>query len=407
MVTGGELFDRIVTKDHYSETEAAKVFVQVMSAIEYIHSIGVVHRDLKPENVLYANESEESPVKIADFGLGKLVQLESAAPAPMRTVCGTPIYVAPEVLIKKGYGMECDVWSAGVILYILLCGFPPFDQDESVAVIFDHIKKAKYDFPSPYWDEISDEAKHLVRSMLTASPRDRISGKEALEHPWVKKFFAGSLPTAHMNSMKTQLAEWNANRKLRGAINTFAALTKMRSFDYVTPSPKEARLRLQKVKENENRVAELREAFNLLDRDHLDRISVKNLAEFLHLFGIFRDLDEVRKMVDGFDLYHLGFISFDEFCIMMGPGDPADKKRQEMLTVFNALDVHRAGKISRTELKEVLNKLGTNVTEDEVSQMMKMVDKKGDGVIDFDEFMDLMGTPYTDYGSPTYVSDVY
>mmetsp|Transcript_28665 Transcript_28665/g.44913 ORF Transcript_28665/g.44913 Transcript_28665/m.44913 type:complete len:287 (+) Transcript_28665:1174-2034(+) len=173
MVTGGELFDRIVEKDHYSETEAARVFTQMMEAIDYIHSVGVVHRDLKPENILMMDPSPDAPVKIADFGLGQI--LEDPSSHVLKTVCGTPIYVAPEVLMKQGYGSECDVWSAGVILYILLCGFPPFDQEAGMAEIFRHIKAASYDFPSPYWDHVSKEAKDIIRNMLRMPVQKRLN----------------------------------------------------------------------------------------------------------------------------------------------------------------------------------------------------------------------------------------
>mmetsp|Transcript_32449 Transcript_32449/g.50542 ORF Transcript_32449/g.50542 Transcript_32449/m.50542 type:complete len:514 (+) Transcript_32449:267-1808(+) len=405
LVTGGELFDRIITKDHYSETEAAKVFVQIIEAIEYIHSIGVVHRDLKPENVLLLNTSEDSPVKIADFGLGRVVGTSTVN--TMKTVCGTPIYVAPEVLEKKGYGNECDVWSAGVILYILLCGFPPFDQDESIPVIFHHIKNARYDFPSPYWDNVSKEAKDLIKNMLKIPVSKRLTCRECLEHPWVKKFYAGDLSTQHLGNMQTQLKEYNINRRLKSAINTFTALAKMRGASCIHLSPKEARQRLQAVEADKERIDELREAFNILDRDHMNRISVNNLTEMLRILGNYKNPQEVKNMVDGFDLYHLGHISFEEFCIMMGPrekGKGTALSVKEMMDVFSSLDVHNLGNITAAELQEVMQKLGTQMTDAEVKEAMKKIDKKGDGVIDFEEFQSLMTE---DWGEEMWVSDVY
>ncbi|EKX54189.1 hypothetical protein GUITHDRAFT_84186 [Guillardia theta CCMP2712] len=159
-VTGGQLLDRIVAKEHYSETEAADCFLQIISAVKYLHQIGIVHRDLKPENVLYASPDPDSPLKICDFGLSLKSDIEEleAGRARMWSKCGSPDYVAPEVLGRSGYGKECDVWSCGCILYVLLCGFAPFGQD-TLRKKFSSICRGKFNFPSPYWDHVSDDAK--------------------------------------------------------------------------------------------------------------------------------------------------------------------------------------------------------------------------------------------------------
>merc|ERR1712070_331451 len=187
LATGGELFDRIVERKHYSETDARSVVKQMLDSLVYMHSKGIVHRDLKPENILFANKDEDSPIKVADFGLAKLYRPEENE--IMATMCGTPGYVAPEILQPKnkkdGYSKEVDMWSTGVIIYILLCGFPPF-YEKSQTELFRTIIKAKFSFPSPYWDDISDEAKDLIRKCLTKEPLDRISAIEALDHPWMK-----------------------------------------------------------------------------------------------------------------------------------------------------------------------------------------------------------------------------
>jgi len=171
LLTGGELFDRIVAKGSYSEREASDLVKDITSAIQYLHSIGIVHRDLKPENLIYLNQRADSPIKITDFGLAKFrsgSKLEA-----MTTACGTPGYVAPEVLKNEPYGKAVDMWSLGVILYILLCGFPPF-YHESTAALYKQIKKGEYDFPDPYWTDISDSAKNLVQCLLTVDPKKTI-----------------------------------------------------------------------------------------------------------------------------------------------------------------------------------------------------------------------------------------
>jgi len=179
LVTGGELFDRIVEKGSYSEKDAADLIKQVLSAVAYMHEEGVVHRDLKPENLLYYSPDAESKIMISDFGLSKME--ESGV---MATACGTPGYVAPEVLAQKPYGKAVDVWSIGVISYILLCGYPPF-YDENDANLFAQILKGEFEFDSPYWDDISEEAKDFIRSLMCVNVEHRLTCHTALEHCWI------------------------------------------------------------------------------------------------------------------------------------------------------------------------------------------------------------------------------
>ncbi|OCT65497.1 hypothetical protein XELAEV_180417364mg, partial [Xenopus laevis] len=149
-VTGGELFDRIIERGYYTEKDASQLIRQVLDAVQYLHNMGIVHRDLKPENLLYATPFEDSKIMISDFGLSKIED-----GGMMATACGTPGYVAPELLEQKPYGKAVDVWAIGVISYILLCGYPPF-YDENDSELFNQILKAEYEFDSPYWDDISE-----------------------------------------------------------------------------------------------------------------------------------------------------------------------------------------------------------------------------------------------------------
>lgn len=181
ILQGGELFDRIVQKGSYSEAEAAHVVDTVANALKYLHETGIVHRDLKPENLIYQNSADDALLKLTDFGLAKYRSRETQ----LSTACGTPGYVAPEVLEGKQYGKEVDLWSLGVILYILLCGFPPF-YDESTAGLYRQIKKGQYDFPDPYWSEISDKAKAVVKGLLTVNPKKRWTPSDLLTKEWVR-----------------------------------------------------------------------------------------------------------------------------------------------------------------------------------------------------------------------------
>lgn len=179
LVTGGELFDRIVEKGSYTEKDAADLIKQVLDAVAYMHREGVVHRDLKPENLLYQCQDEDSKIMISDFGLSKMEDS-----GIMATACGTPGYVAPEVLAQKPYGKSVDVWSIGVISYILLCGYPPF-YDENDANLFAQILKGEFEFDSPYWDDISDPAKEFIRQLMCVDVEKRLTCDESLKHAWI------------------------------------------------------------------------------------------------------------------------------------------------------------------------------------------------------------------------------
>lgn len=186
LVTGGELFDRIVEKGSYTEKDASDLIRQILEAVDYMHEQGVVHRDLKPENLLFYSPDDDSKIMISDFGLSKMEDS-----GIMATACGTPGYVAPEVLAQKPYGKAVDIWSIGVISYILLCGYPPF-YDENDANLFAQILKGEFEFDSPYWDEISDSAKDFIRHLMCVNVEKRYTCKQALAHPWISGNAAGN-----------------------------------------------------------------------------------------------------------------------------------------------------------------------------------------------------------------------
>ncbi|KAJ3294150.1 hypothetical protein HDU79_011410 [Rhizoclosmatium sp. JEL0117] len=186
LATGGELFDRIISKSKFSEHETRILMKQLFHALDYLHSRGIVHRDLKPENILLVGKEEDDlRIKISDFGLAKLVPEQRY----LKTLCGTPNYVAPEVLGAKGgraYGSAVDMWSCGVILYICLVGQPPFSDDLAPPSMMDQIKQCKYTFPSPWWDDVSAEAKDLIKKLIVLNPASRLSAAEALKHPFMQ-----------------------------------------------------------------------------------------------------------------------------------------------------------------------------------------------------------------------------
>lgn len=221
LCTGGELFDRIVFKQFYTEDEARKCLLQVNSALHHCHEKKIVHRDLKPENLLYFRPEPDETIKLVDFGLAYILDKETM----LTQACGTPGYVAPEVLTGEGYGVEADMWSLGVILYILLCGFPPF-YDDSNYVLFEIIKEGTYEFPSPYWDDVSKEATDLITKLLTVDPLKRATTTDVMNHPWMQ---SAEGKNKHLQYFNKNMSAYNARRKFRGVIMGMQVLSLMKA----------------------------------------------------------------------------------------------------------------------------------------------------------------------------------
>mmetsp|Transcript_68674 Transcript_68674/g.217208 ORF Transcript_68674/g.217208 Transcript_68674/m.217208 type:complete len:398 (+) Transcript_68674:259-1452(+) len=220
LVTGGELLDAVLESGTYSESDARECFKQLMMGIEYLHSKNVVHRDLKLENLLLAKKGDLHTVKVADFGLAK-----KAAEAQLATVCGTPQYVAPEVIAGipgLAYTEGVDMWSAGVVLYILLSGYPPF-YDDSEPALFDKIRRGDYSFDDPVWDTISESAKDLVRSLLVVDPNKRLSASQTLAHKWI----TGSVNKTSLSGAQKNLRK-NYRSKFRAGVGTVIAMNRMK-----------------------------------------------------------------------------------------------------------------------------------------------------------------------------------
>uniref|UniRef100_A0A8D1MBW1 calcium/calmodulin-dependent protein kinase n=1 Tax=Sus scrofa TaxID=9823 RepID=A0A8D1MBW1_PIG len=219
LVTGGELFEDIVAREYYSEADASHCIHQILESVNHIHQHDIVHRDLKPENLLLASKCKGAAVKLADFGLAIEVQGEQQA---WFGFAGTPGYLSPEVLRKDPYGKPVDIWACGVILYILLVGYPPF-WDEDQHKLYQQIKAGAYDFPSPEWDTVTPEAKNLINQMLTINPAKRITADQALKHPWVcQRSTVASM--MHRQETVECLRKFNARRKLKVSLAFLAGL---------------------------------------------------------------------------------------------------------------------------------------------------------------------------------------
>jgi len=203
LVDGSELFDRIVDKGYYSEKSTVHIIKQILNAVKYLHEKGIAHRDLKPENLLCSGSGSRETVKIADFGLSKIFSDNE----DLVTSCGTPGYVAPEVLMCESYDKSVDMWGIGIITYILLAGYPPFYAENDTA-LFEKIMNAEYDFDDECWDDVSDLAKDFIQHLLVKDPQERFTAEQALQHAWITT----TAPDKSLN-IHQRMSDYNLKRK--------------------------------------------------------------------------------------------------------------------------------------------------------------------------------------------------
>jgi len=220
LISGGELFERIVYKGNYTEKETRDACKNMFEAIGHCHEHKVAHRDLKPENLLLTSIDNDSELKIADFGFAKHAEGDS-----LKTMCGTPSYVAPEIVRRRPYGVQVDMWSLGCIIYTLLCGYLPF-YDEDMKRLFKKIYFCKYDFDGPYWDQCSEDAKDLVRKLLEKDTKKRFSAKDTLNHKWLKAD-DHSLQSRKLDATLKNLSNFNARRKFRAGVAAIITANKL------------------------------------------------------------------------------------------------------------------------------------------------------------------------------------
>mmetsp|Transcript_12129 Transcript_12129/g.16529 ORF Transcript_12129/g.16529 Transcript_12129/m.16529 type:complete len:521 (+) Transcript_12129:221-1783(+) len=354
---GGELFDRIVEKGHYSEKQAAGVFRTIVKVVAQCHALGVMHRDLKPENFLLSDKSDKALLKATDFGLSVFFKPNQV----FRDVVGSAYYVAPEVL-KKSYGPEADAWSAGVILYILLCGVPPF-WHETEPGIFEAVKKGKYDLTSKPWDRISKGAKDCVQRLLVINPKQRMTAQEALNHPWVRE--DGDAPDNPLDdTVLARLKKFSGmNRLKKMALNVIAK--NMSSFE----------------------IEGLKELFKSFDRDDSGTITLAELKEGLKKMGNSMTEAEVEAVMGSIDIDGDGYLSYEEFIAATLHMNKLNSE-ENLWKAFATFDTDDSGFITPDELRDALVKYGMDV--ENIEDIIAEVDQDNDGRINYDEFVHMM-----------------
>ncbi|XP_024357118.1 calcium-dependent protein kinase 26 isoform X2 [Physcomitrium patens] len=357
LCAGGELFTRITEKGHYSEAAAASAMRTIVSVIETCHILGVIHRDLKPENFLLLNKREDSPLKATDFGLSTFFKPGEVC----KDVVGSAFYVAPEVLRRK-YGPESDIWSAGVILYILLSGVPPFWADTEDG-IFAEVLKAKVDFDTDPWPKISKDAKDLIRKILNPDVKARLTASEVLAHPWVRE--KGVASTKPMDS------------SVQNRLKRFAAMNKMKKLA--------VRVIAQSMSEEE--IAGLRNIFKIMDVDGSGTITFEELKQGLQKVGSNMREADVRDLMDAADVDKNGTIDYGEFLAATINMNKVERE-ENMLAAFRYLDKDNSGYITGEELQNACAEF--NMGEMNLEDLMRDVDLDNDGRIDYQEFVAMM-----------------
>ena len=365
---GGELFDKITQEKYFTENSSKIIMKQLFSAIDFCHSNGVIHRDLKPENILLTKKEINSifdfQIKVIDFG----TSARFIKGATLHKIIGTPFYVAPEVLVNN-YNEKCDLWSCGVILYIMLCGVPPF-TGETDDEIYCAVKQGRVNFDEAEWDEVSSDAKDLIMKLLTKDINKRYSARQALSHPWIKKMKSkqGGLNSNILDKIVKNLKKYSTTQKLQQA-----------TLAYIVHN-------LTKKEDTDN----LRTVFIHFDDNGDGRLTKDELIKGLNMILSQEESEkEVNRVMDIIDVDGNGFIEYEEF---LRAGLDKDKLLTEdnLKTAFRLFDINTRNKVNSEELKQVLGHGSDNIDDNVWKELVDEIDLNKDGEISFDEFSTMM-----------------
>ncbi|KAF7838409.1 calcium-dependent protein kinase 10-like [Senna tora] len=358
---GGELFDRIVARGHYSERAAASVARTIAEVVRMCHANGVMHRDLKPENFLFANKKENSALKAIDFGLSVFFKPGEK----FSEIVGSPYYMAPEVL-KRNYGPEVDIWSAGVILYILLCGVPPFwaETEQGVALA---ILRGVIDFKREPWPQVSDSAKSLVRQMLEQDPKKRLTAQQVLEHSWLQNAKkASNVPLGDI--VRTRLKQFSMmNRFKKKALWVIAEHLSIEEVEII------------------------KDMFTLMDIDKDGKVTYEELKAGLRKVGSQLAEPEIKMLMEVADVDGNGVLDYGEFVAVTIHLQRMEND-EHFRKAFMFFDKDDSGYIELGELREALADESGEIEADVVNDIMREVDSDKDGRISYEEFVAMMKT---------------
>ena len=368
LCTGGELFDKIQSINNFNEKVCAHIMKQLLSAVYFCHSNNIIHRDLKPENILLESKDEFKKeyftIKVIDFGTSEIKKN-----AMLDKKIGTPFYIAPEVL-NNSYNEKCDIWSCGVILYILICGYPPFNGDDEEQ-IYSMVKKGKYITEGTIWDEASQDLKDLLKNLLCKEINKRYSAQQALNHVWFKKMKEiinlKPISNENLNYITNNLKNFKANKKLQQATLAFIVHNTIKKED----------------------IEDMRKAFQEFDENGDGRLNkeelIKGLSKVMNPQEATIEVNRIMELVDG---DNNGFIEYEEFL-------RASMNKEKLLTenniklAFDMFDKDKSGKISINEIKVILGK-ESEISDKVWNQIIGEIDTNGDGEVSYKEFKDMM-----------------
>ena len=368
LCTGGELFKKI-ENNNLSENVARYVMKQLLSAVAFIHKNGIIHRDLKPENILLEEEEEARKeyftIKVIDFGTsGKMKKGQK-----YKEVIGTPFYIAPEVL-NNNYDEKCDLWSCGIILYVMISGEPPF-YGENDNEIYAQILNTEVKFNQKVWDDISSEAKDLIQKLLNKNHRERLGAEEALGHPWIQNVDMKSinfLSVETLNAIITNLYKYNATQILQQASIAFIVHNLI----------------------SRDMTKELRKCFIQFDTNGDGRLDREELINGLKMVDTKNNLEqEVDRVMNIIDVDGNGFIEYEEF-LRAGLDKKVILTQDNLKTAFQMFDINHRDKINSKELGQVLGRGDTNINDNIWKELIDEADLNKDGEVDYDEFTKLM-----------------
>eukprot|EP00347_Sterkiella_histriomuscorum_P014917 403359020 len=358
---GGELFDEIIARGKFTEKDAAILMKQVLSCVNYCHKNNIVHRDLKPENILLEQNKDFDQIKIIDFGTSLVYDTGKSLDEKL----GTPYYIAPEVLNKK-YNEKCDIWSCGVITYIILSGMPPFNG-QSDQEIMKKVRIGKFSFSDPCWSNMSDKAKDFITKLLTYDVDSRPSAETVLQHPWIVDFSTQAVDASVAVGALSNLKTFRADQKLKQATFAFIA----------------SQLLSKSEKEN------LAKIFKAIDKNGDGKLSLEEILEGYDLFfGKNMDKSDIEKMFKSVDIDESGFIDYSEF-VVAAMNEKNLLTNEKLQAAFRMFDKDGSGFISSEEIKEILG-FGKTLSEEAVNEIIRQVDANGDGQISFEEFSQMM-----------------